>query len=111
MAFFFYFFFFQQPPTTHLLLQVSVVLQVSQTPLVQPRGHLIDVAAQVIEQLRVAVARSQAQSGFPGQVDGVEDVLVPGDEKWRFGVRGGLQVRSGQPPEVEETRCFIPHLL
>lgn len=71
------FIFFQHPANIHLLLQVHVVLQVSQTSLVQPRCHLSDVAAQVLEQLRVAVAASQALLGLPGQVDGVEDVLVP----------------------------------
>lgn len=73
------FIFFQHPANIHLLLQVHVVLQVSQTSLVQPRRHLSDVAAQVLEQLRVAIAASQALLGLPGQVDGVEDVLVPED--------------------------------
>lgn len=101
-------FFFQHPANIHLLLQVHVVLQVSQTSLVQPRRHLGDVAAQVLEQLRVAVAASQALLGLPGQVDGVEDVLVPeegGGVEW-----GG----TGQPRSTasgSRTRCSCTHLL
>lgn len=99
------FIFFQHPANIHLLLQVHVVLQVSQTSLVQPRRHLSDVTAQVLEQLRVAVAASQALLGLPGQVDGVEDVLVPED---------GGGVGTGQPRSAasgSRTRCSCTHLL
>lgn len=116
-----FFIFFRHPANIHLLLQVHVVLQVSQTSLVQPRRHLSDVAAQVLEQLRVAVAASQAQLGLPGQVDGVEDVLVPedggrGDRSARVsqGQPGSAQVSPGQPRSAasgSRTRCSCTHLL
>lgn len=70
----------------YLLLEVDVVVQVAQAPLVEAGGHLLDVAAQVAEQLRVAVAGPEAQLGLAGQVHRVEDVLVPEERRGQSGL-------------------------
>ena len=61
----------------HLIFDVDVVVQVSQASLLQARGHLLDVTAQVVEQLCVAVAGPEPQFALTGEMDRVEDVLVP----------------------------------
>lgn len=73
--------------TTDLLLEVAGVVHVAQAALLQARGHLQDVAAHVLEQLLVAVARPQPW-GLAHQVEGMEDVLGPGERGNRWGRRG-----------------------
>ena len=43
----------------------------------QTRGHLHDVTAEVLEELLVAVTAPEAYPVLAGQVDRVEDILVP----------------------------------
>lgn len=62
--------------SNHLLFDVYVVIQVTQTSLLESRGDLSDVTAQVFEQLCVSVTGPEAQFGLAGQMDGVNNLLV-----------------------------------
>ena len=70
--------------TSHLFFDVYVVLQVSQTSLMEPWSHLLDVAAQVFQQLFEAITSPEAQFALAGQMDGVDDVLIPTQGRERF---------------------------
>lgn len=61
----------------HLVLDVHVVIHVPQTSLLEARGHFLDITAQVFQQLDIAITGPEAQFALSGQMDGVNDVLVP----------------------------------
>lgn len=47
----------------------------------------MDVTAQVFEQLCIAITDPETHFGLTGQVDGVEDVLVPESRKEQHSVQ------------------------